>query len=219
MMPKGLLAACIVCLSWVACGDGAVPTDVSPDPDASAADAADTTPTPDGESPKRDAGDAAIDAPAGPLTLTSSALNQGASIASVYTCAGTNVSLPLSWSGGTGAKSYAVVLLDVSNNNIHWVIWDIPTATTSLPEALEKKANPASPPGAKQALSYDGTTNGYLGPCPGGSVHTYEWTVYAMDVATLPGVNTTSKRADVRAAVIAHNVASAKLSGTSNAKK
>jgi len=155
----------------------------------------------------------------GPLTLTSSAIMPGATIASMFTCAGTNVSPPLAFKGGpSAAKSYALVLQDLSNQNIHWVIWDMPTSTTSLPQGVAKQATPAVPAGAKQALSYDGTTYGYLGPCPGGNVHTYQFSIYALDVATLPNVTPMTARATVATAVRAHQIASATLQGTSNAK-
>jgi len=194
--------------------DGAAPADSGPagpadaarGDDASAADL--SAPPPDATSPD-----------AGPFTLASPAIMAGATIASTFTCAGTNVSPPLVATGAPStAKSFALVLQDLSNKNIHWVIWDIPTGTASLPQSVAKQAMPAVPAGAKQALSYDGSTYGYLGPCPGGNVHTYEFTMYALDVATLPNVTPTTARAMVATAIRAHGFASAALQGTSNAK-
>jgi Raf kinase inhibitor-like YbhB/YbcL family protein len=157
--------------------------------------------------------------PAGPLRLESSAIMPGAAIASRFTCAGINVSPPLAFAGGPPAKSYALILQDLSNKNIHWVIWDIPPSTVELSENVAKQAMPAVPAGAKQTFSYDGSTYGYLGPCPGGNVHTYEFAVYALDVATLPNVKPTTPRATVADAIRTQATASATLQGTSDAKK
>jgi hypothetical protein len=78
---------------------------------------------------------------------------------------------------------------------------------------VEKKANPAIPPGARQVKSYDNQTFGYLGPCPP-SLHTYEFAVFALDVATLPGVTTASTRAQVNTEILKHDLASTTLTGT-----
>ena len=148
------------------------------------------------------------------FSLTSTGFMEGTAIPAKYACAGANGSPDFAWTPGPiGTLSYAVVLTDKSNNLIHWVIWDIPGATTSLPASLENKANPAIPAGAKQAKAYDNATFGYLGPCPP-SVHTYEFAVFALDVATLPSVTTASTRAEVKAAILSHDLGSATLTGT-----
>ena len=59
----------------------------------------------------------------------------------------------------------------------------------------------AIPPGSKQVKSYDNATFGYLGPCPGGNVHSYEFDLYAVDAATLPGVTTSSSVSMKRLAI------------------
>jgi len=73
-----------------------------------------------------------------------------------------------------------------------------------------------TPAGAKQK-AYSG--NGYMGPCPSGMVHTYTFTLYALDVATLPGVMASTATAGLVTAIQMHDVASATLSATSDAKK
>jgi hypothetical protein len=149
------------------------------------------------------------------FALTSTGFTEGTAIPVKYACSpGANGSPDLSWTAGPiGTLSYAVVLTDKSNNLLHWVIWDIPGGTTSLPEGVEKKANPAIPPGARQVKSYDNQTFGYLGPCPP-SLHTYEFAVFALDVATLPGVTTASTRAQVNTEILKHDLASTTLTGT-----
>jgi len=151
------------------------------------------------------------------LALTSTAFTNGSTIPVVYTCNGGaqgNISPELSWTAGpAGTSSYAIVLTDLDNMLVHWVIWDIPPAVTALPEGLQKAANPAMPAGAKQTMAPSGNTSGYYGPCPP-NVHHYEFAVHALDVATLPNVDTTQKGNAVKPVVLAHDLASATLTGT-----
>jgi Raf kinase inhibitor-like YbhB/YbcL family protein len=152
------------------------------------------------------------------IALTSSAFTDGAMIPAVSTCAGANTSPDLSWTAGPAqTMSYAIVLTDMSNQLVHWVLWDIPTATMSLPAALPGTATLTSPAGAKQ-VHVNGTGNGYYGPCPMGQTHTYQFRVHAVDVATLPTVTTTSSTTTVRDQVMMHSIAHGDLSGTSNAQ-
>ena len=87
------------------------------------------------------------------LTLTSTAFTEGQTIPAENTCAGINTSPPLSWTAGPAATlSYAVVLTDLANMTIHWLIWDIPAAPPhALMAALPNTATLTNPAGAKQA--------------------------------------------------------------------
>ena len=154
------------------------------------------------------------------MTLTSSAFTEGGAFPDKYSCAGANTSPPLDWTPGPSAtKSYAIVLADESFNHFqHWVIWDIPPDVLALAENVPKVATPPMPSGAKQTKSYDDQTFGYLGPCPGGEEHTYQFVAYALDIDALPDVTTSSKMADVETAVLAHDIASASLSAKSSAQ-
>jgi Raf kinase inhibitor-like YbhB/YbcL family protein len=148
------------------------------------------------------------------FALTSTGFVEGAEIPSQYACSGANVSPPLAWTPGPqGTQSYAIVFTDKSNNLIHWVLWDIPSSVSQLPENVQKTANPSVPAGAKQVKSYDNSTFGYLGPCPPNK-HTYEFAVHALDVASLPNVTTSSTRAAVNAEIGSHDLGSATLTGT-----
>jgi Raf kinase inhibitor-like YbhB/YbcL family protein len=123
-----------------------------------------------------------------------------------------NVSPDLEWtSAPAGTQGYAVVFTDMTNALIHWAIWDIAANASGLPEAVEKKPDPANVSMAKQVLSYDGQTYGYLGPCPP-NLHTYQFVVYALDTASLPGVTASSTRKEVEAALKQHALGSASLS-------
>jgi Raf kinase inhibitor-like YbhB/YbcL family protein len=176
-----------------------------------------------------DAGtDAAKDAAAGPFALTSSAFTEGMEIPLEFKCtnvppAGMNHSPPLSWTPGpAGTKSYAITLNHnpTGDNSAHWALWDIPPDVTSIAANIDHVAMPPMPAGAKQAMqNLDGFTGiGYQGPCPQAvnSRQTYVFKVWAIGVATLPGVTSTSTTVAAQTAIKNAALAggSATLSGT-----
>src|SRR5499427_3001622 len=123
----------------------------------------------------------APDAP-GTMTLTSSAFANGGAFPPANTCAGVNTSPPLTWTAGpTGVMSYAVDLTDMTNGAVHWVIWDLPANTTSLPAALPGDATLTTPVMGKQLhrAAFFGAGFDYRGPCPNGNVHNYRFQVNA----------------------------------------
>ena len=150
------------------------------------------------------------------MVLTSTAFAAGMTIPAAHTCeSGStgNVSPPLAWTAGpTGTLSYAIVFTDKNNGLVHSGIYDIPPTITSLPMAVEKVAMPSNPAGSKQVLAYNNMP-GYAGPCPGPTEHTYEFMLYAVDVAALPGIMTTQKGAALVTALQAHDLATTTLSG------
>jgi Raf kinase inhibitor-like YbhB/YbcL family protein len=151
------------------------------------------------------------------FAITSMAFADGTKIANKYRCTGP--SPDLRWSGApAAAKSFAIVLKDVtpgvSNGFLHWVMYDIPASVSSLDEGLPVGAAPAQPAGAKQAPIWNGTL-GFNGPCAPSGTNTYELTLYAEDVASLPGLSASSTGASVVSAIDAHELASAKLMITS----
>lgn len=156
-----------------------------------------------------------------PISVTSTDFLAGQPIPPQFTCAGGSASPELSWTPGPPETlSYAVVLTDLANSYIHWVIWDISPVTYALPAAVAGDAMPATPAGARQVhLTLAGPGNGYVGPCPNGVVHDYQFQVHALNVAMLSGVSTSSTPEDVRAQVLARSIAHGVLIGSSNAKK
>jgi Raf kinase inhibitor-like YbhB/YbcL family protein len=147
-----------------------------------------------------------------PFALTSSAFAEGDALPVKYSCKGTNVSPPLEWTKGPeGTKSYTIVFIDTDNGLTHSAIYDIPADTTSLPEKVENAYEPSNVPGAKQPKSYKPTVFGYAGPCPNAE-HTYEWTIYAIDVDALPDTSETTTKEQVTTLAKAHDLATAKLS-------
>jgi Raf kinase inhibitor-like YbhB/YbcL family protein len=181
-------------------------------PDDDSADA-------DGEEPDAGAPDAAT--PPGPFALTSSELAEGEDFPEKYTCegdgqAGHDPSPPLSWGPGElSPQSYAIVFLDTDNGWTHWVMWDIPADVTALEEGLGEGYELDHPAGAKQAGGND--LDQYFGPCPQGNRHLYEFTLYALDVATLPDVDEGSDPDDVIEALESHAIDTTTLERYSDA--
>lgn len=130
-----------------------------------------------------------------PFALSSTAFADGAAIPRRYTCDGADVSPPLRWSGiPAGTYSLALVTKDPDAPGgtwTHWIIWNIPAHTASLPEGVPAAETLQN--GARQ-----GTNSfrriGYGGPCPPvGKPHRYFFSLYALD-ATLtlkPGAGPT----------------------------
>ncbi len=173
----------------------------SADPDSSAAA--------DGGTPG-DLDAAAGDGATAAFALSSTAIAEGASFPAENTCSGANTSPPLSWTAGpAGTKSYAIVLNDTTINFLHFIVYDIPSGVFALPAALEAAYAPAVPAGAHETKSYKNAF-GYAGPCPPVE-HVYEFVLYALDVATLPGVTQNVALADAETAIKAHKLASTKL--------
>lgn len=147
------------------------------------------------------------------LELTSIAFKNGSGIPSKYTCDGSDVSPPLSWSGvPAGTKSLALIADDPDapmGTWVHWVAWNIPASVTNLKEGLEKSAALAD--GTKQGIS-DFKRPGYGGPCPPSGTHRYMFKLYALD-ATLDLAENTTK-AKVEAAMKGHVLGQATLMGT-----
>ncbi len=158
--------------------------------------------------------DAGSDA-SGAFALTSAALAEGATLGAANTCDGANTSPPFHWAGApAGAQSFAIVLTDKTNGLVHWAIYDIGAATSDVAAAIASAYQPAAPAGAKQAKSISGSP-AYAGPCPpkGGGAHTYEFALYAADVAQLPGTTANTTKEAIVALLGTHKTGSANLTG------
>jgi Raf kinase inhibitor-like YbhB/YbcL family protein len=145
--------------------------------------------------------DLSPDAPAGAFALASPAFNEGDDIATTYRCPpAPNLSPPLAWTPGpAGTQSYAVTLARAAT--LHWVVWDIPGTVTTLPADLPKVDAPPVPAGARQLAG------GYFGPCPQGGRVSYDFVLYALKVARLPGVSPQSTTKALAAALEAQALA------------
>jgi phosphatidylethanolamine-binding protein (PEBP) family uncharacterized protein len=108
----------------------------------------------------------------------------------------------------TDARSLALVFRDVSSATppVKWILWDIAPGTREVPANLGAGPHPAQVAGTSQLGSLG--NQGYAGPCC--SDHVYEWVLYALDVASLPGTERLST-AEIRTnLLLAHDVAQSK---------
>lgn len=158
------------------------------------------------------------------MALTSADLKDGATMANEqvfmgFGCTGGNVSPALSWSGApAGTKSFAVSMYDpdapTGSGWWHWVVFNIPPSTTSLPTGAGE-VKKLLPNGALQGRN-DFGAEGYGGPCPppGDKPHHYQITVYALDVDKLRQArNAAASAALVGADLRSHTLAKATLTG------
>lgn len=127
--------------------------------------------------------------PVAAFTLTSSAFANNGTIPVKYTCDvnkdagimaafGTGAFPPLTWSNvPKGTQSFALLVEDTSADYVHGVFYNIPAATTSLPDDWNMQGASI---GVNDFGNMDADQNGYGGPCPPAK-HTYEYRLYALD--------------------------------------
>lgn len=160
------------------------------------------------------------------MSLKSAEVSDGAvmkdeQVLNGFGCKGGNISPSLSWSGApSGTKSFALTNYDpdapTGSGWWHWVVFNIPAATTSIPKNAGDVKAKLMPEGAIQSRT-DFGTDGYGGPCPpqGDKPHHYIFTVYAVDEDKLQF----AKDHNVSAAVVGfelhfHSKAKASLTAT-----
>ena len=114
---------------------------------------------------------------AGSLTVTSTDFREGGPIPAAFTCTGGGRRPALSWTGAS-APAWAIVVDDPdapSGDFYHWVVVDLPAATTSVGDTV--------PAGARELKNSAGST-GWTAPCPPSGTHHYRFTVYALKAPT-----------------------------------
>jgi Raf kinase inhibitor-like YbhB/YbcL family protein len=168
-------------------------------------------------------------AEAASFTLTSTAFKNNGAIAPKYSfnqmgCTGENLSPPLEWKNPpAGTKSFALMVHDpdapTGSGWWHWVVYNIPADTMSLPEGAGAADGHALPKGTVQGTTDFGKP-GWGGPCPppGSGKHHYNFTLYALKVDKIdvpPGASA----AMVGFNVNANKLGQAKLTGTFEQKK
>lgn len=147
------------------------------------------------------------------MELTSSAFAPQGDIPSQYTCDGPDRSPPLAWSGvPAGTRSLALVVDDPDAPDpaapkmtwVHWVVYNIPPATTGI------ETDAAWPAGTYQGFN-DWQREGYGGPCPPIGRHRYVHKLYALDTV-LPPLSPATK-ASLERAMQGHILARCELVG------
>ena len=126
----------------------------------------------------------------GPLTLSSPAFQPEGLIPINYSCAGANISPPLSWHGTAppGTQSWAIVMQDLDVTPTPWIQWSI----TGIPEQTRAVSAGETPQNSVTNRASNGTI-GFVGVCPPqGKAHNYQFSVFAMgkQVAISPATTT-----------------------------
>jgi Raf kinase inhibitor-like YbhB/YbcL family protein len=135
-------------------------------------------------------------AAAPPMTLTTTGWMDGDIIPNKFTQAvPMPVSPALTWTNApAGTQSFVlhfhdpdVALQNTTNDQVHWLVWNIPATTTSFAEGMP--AGDALPDGSKQ-ISASGRV--YRGPgAPAtGPYHHYTFEIYALDIKLDTRMNT-----------------------------
>lgn len=117
------------------------------------------------------------------FALSSPSFAHGGDIPAKFTCDGADVSPELAWEGApSGTQSFALIADDPDapvGTWTHWVLFDLPAASASLPEGVSKIDE--LPTGGRQGRN-DFRKIGYGGPCPPpGKPHRYFFKIYALD--------------------------------------
>ena len=151
------------------------------------------------------------------LTITSAAFAPNAAMPTRHTCEGDDVSPQLAWSGAPeGPRSFALIVDDPDAPDpaaprttwVHWLLYNIPSTTTELPEVVASGALPA---GTREGVN-DWKRTGYGGPCPPIGCHRYFHKLSALDTV-LPNLQRPGKAA-LEKAIEGHVLAQGVLIGT-----
>lgn len=145
------------------------------------------------------------------MTLTTTAFPDGGVIPDKYTQAGTQVSPALTWSNvPPGTESFVLHMRDpdvarnkTTEDQVHWLVWNIPGTATGLPEGVPQGAELKD--GSRQ-ISASGPV--YRGPgAPAtGPMHHYTFEVYALDTKldVQPGADAWETRTKIWQAMNGH---------------
>lgn len=140
------------------------------------------------------------------MTLTSTAWSDGGMVPAKFTQAGAQVSPALAWSNvPDGTQSFVLILRDLdaaigngTDDILHWMLWNIPAATRSLPEGVPQGAQ--LPDGTRQ-ISASGPYYRGPGAPASGPAHHYAFELFALDgMIDVPAVG--QSPAQTRAAVL-----------------
>jgi Raf kinase inhibitor-like YbhB/YbcL family protein len=112
----------------------------------------------------------------GPLTLTSTAFDDGGPIPAEFTCKGADVSPALAWSGVPDGTQSLVLFVDDPDGHdwVHWSVLDLDRSTTGLPRHVQPDEA-----AIRQGRNDFGKV-GYGGPCPPSGTHHYRFTLSAL---------------------------------------
>jgi Raf kinase inhibitor-like YbhB/YbcL family protein len=123
---------------------------------------------------------------AAPMTLSTTAFADGAEIPTRFTQAGEQVSPALVWANPpAGTASFVLHMHDLevvrmrsTEDQLHWLVWNIPASATGLPEGVPPGAQ--LPDGTRQTSASGAVYRGPGAPAAGPRHH-YTVEVYALD--------------------------------------
>ena len=122
-----------------------------------------------------------------PMRLTSTSFPDGTVIPNKYTQVEKQVSPALTWTNAPAAtQSFVMHMHDMegsrqktTDDQLHWLVWNIPATTTSLPEGVP--AGPDLKDGSHQtSANGNGTYRGPGAPAAG-PLHHYVFEIFALD--------------------------------------
>jgi hypothetical protein len=97
---------------------------------------------------------------------------------------------------------------------VHWVVYDIPTTVSGFTESLASPALSITYGLTGQnGFAHEDVEYRYGGPRPPSGVHTYRFTLYALNITSL-GLTAGKSKAEVEAAMTGRQLGSAVLTGT-----
>jgi Raf kinase inhibitor-like YbhB/YbcL family protein len=145
-----------------------------------------------------------------PLVMSISAFADGTEIPAKYTQAGNQTSPAISWTNtppGTVTFLLHMHDMEVSRNRttddqLHWLVWNIPASATSLPEGL--------PMGQLSNGAYQLSASGQVYRGPGapasGPRHHYTFELFALDTKldVQPGSDAFATRTEIMKAIQGH---------------
>jgi Raf kinase inhibitor-like YbhB/YbcL family protein len=154
------------------------------------------------------------------MTLTTTAFPDGGQIPAKYTQAGEQVSPALTWRNAP-ANTASFVLhmhdLEVARNRttddqVHWLVWNIPSTATGLPEGVPQGADLKD--GSHQTSASGPMYRGPGAPATG-PMHHYTFEIYALDTKldVQPGADAFETRTMVMKAMQGHVVGKAVYMG------
>jgi Raf kinase inhibitor-like YbhB/YbcL family protein len=130
-------------------------------------------------------------------------------------CSGENISPELHWRDAPqGTRSFALTMYDPDagsgNGRWHWVVFNIPAESTSLPEGAGEPKSGLIPEAIQARTDFRGY--GYSGACPpeGTDNYRYQFRIYALKVDLLP-LDETSPAGVVADHINANKLAEAQL--------
>jgi len=146
-----------------------------------------------------------------PMVMSTTAFADGAEIPAKYTQAGDQISPALSWTNApAGTVTFLLHMhdLELSRNHttddqLHWIVWNIPGTATGLPEGVPKGAQLEN--GAYQ-LSATGAVYRGPGAPANGPRHHYTLELFALDTKLdiPPGTDAFETRTAILKAIQGH---------------